>query len=100
MRLLVQKESEPITPYIFKVSKSNILGSWKQYVLTIFPYSRFNPSVKTMVFLQSWLWEAAVRFKLVKTDRASIDKFNFCYFLGDYCHVADCCIMMENYQAL
>jgi len=55
MRLLVQKESEPITPYIFKVQS------------------------------------------LCKDhDISTIMVVGGC---GDYCHVADCCIMMENYQA-
>ncbi|OAV98603.1 hypothetical protein, variant [Puccinia triticina 1-1 BBBD Race 1] len=55
MRLLVQRESEPITPYIFKVQS------------------------------------------LCKDhDISTIMVVGGC---GDYCHVADCCIMMENYQA-
>lgn len=55
MRLLVQKESEPITPYIFKVR-----SLCQDY------------GVSTIMVVGG---------------------------CGDYCHVADCCIMMENYKA-
>ncbi|PLW38277.1 hypothetical protein PCASD_08968 [Puccinia coronata f. sp. avenae] len=56
MRLLVQKESEPITPYIFKVQSLCK-----------------NHNISTIMVVGG---------------------------CGDYCHVADCCIMMKNYQAV
>ncbi|KAI7966106.1 hypothetical protein MJO29_001854 [Puccinia striiformis f. sp. tritici] len=55
MRLLVKRESEPITPYIFKV--------------------------------QSLCKDHGISTIMVVGG------------CGDYCHVADCCIMMENYKA-
>jgi hypothetical protein len=64
MRLLVQKESEPITPYIFKVLHSGLLLWYLvSVVFTMFHYFRCNLSAKITTFLQSWLLEAAVGFK-------------------------------------